>query len=385
MLELLALLLPIAAASGWYAARQHFTKKYLLNQAQPLRRAYCRGLNYLLNEKTDKAIDVFADILERDCETIETHIALGNLFRRRGDVDKAIDVHEKLVQDRDLTEELRNQAYFELGLDYMRAGLFDRAETVFSTLVYIDSHRQPSLKQLLEIYQHEKDWDKAIECTRLLTVLCCRPPRGESVAHFLCEIAEEAVLAGQRSRAKDCLKQALREDPSCARASLLRAKLEISEKDFHEALNTLKKVELQQSAYLSEILEPLQICYESLGNKQELMAYLQDLYGRYALVAATVRVTQQIHERNGLADAIEYMLKILEEKPNLTGLNHVIGLLAHAAEAADLRLALDRTYQITGCLLSWKPQYVCTQCGFSGLDLHWRCPSCRYWGSIKPV
>jgi lipopolysaccharide biosynthesis regulator YciM len=385
MLELLAFLLPIAAASGWYAARRHYTKKYLSDHGKPLTRAYYRGLNYLLNEKTDKAIDVFAGLLETDLDTVETHIALGNLFRKRGEVEKAIEVHERLLNAPNLNDEQRSSAYFELGMDYMRAGLLDRAESIFKTLAAKNpNYRKPALHQLLQIYQQEKDWQSAIDCTAELIRLFGVTPRGENEAQFLCEMADEARAAGNLAHAKEYVARSLIADRNCVRASLIKAQLELGEELYGEALHTLKSIETQQPHYLSEIVQLVGFCYERLGVHEERVAYLQYLYEKYSLVDAAIGLAEFVRDTDGAGRAVEYLLGVLEVKPCLRGISGLVGLLANIEAGNNARL-LEKVSRILAKLWMENPRYNCVQCGFSGSELHWRCPSCQYWGSVRPL
>ncbi len=385
MLEFLAFLLPIAAASGWYAAKRHYTQKYLFGHARPMTQAYCRGLNYLLSEKTDKAINVFAHILEMDRETMETHIALGNLFRRQGEVDKAIEIHSKLLDESGLNEAQRAHALYELGVDYMGAGLLDRAETIFENLSENEAHRKSSLQRLLQIYQQEKDWHKAMVCARKLFRIA-RAPRGESIAQFLCELAEEAVARLRDEEARDYLDRALREDPACVRASLIKARLELAGSDPAAALRTLRNVEIQNPEYLPEILRPVAVCYGYLGNDRALAEYLEYLYRRYGLAGAAADLAGRIRDASGTSAAVDYLLGVLEAKPSLRCLGHMVQLLATAeGQQRALQADLNRLSSVAGRLVAEIPRYRCFECGFSGAELHWRCPSCQYWGSIRPA
>jgi len=385
MEDWLLLLLPVAAASGWYAARRHYLRKYLVEHSHSLRKAYCRGLNYLLSEKTDKAIEAFADVLTKDFETIETHIALGNLFRRRGEIEKAIEIHESLIARDDLSPKQHENAQFELGLDYLRAGLFDRAESIFQNLTDHEGSRKGALQQLLDIYQREKDWLKAADCARQLRTTQGKVPKGETVAQFLCEMAEETLCADQDEQAREWLAEALREDPACARASLLTAKLQMREGRFEDALKSLKCVESQNPAMLSEIIEPLCICHDRLQkNSGELIGYLGYLYETYGLESAALALAEKIRSEHGPSKAIEHLQRVLDSRPSLNALNAMTGYLLEE-ETDNQREALVRLDRALDRLSSSAPRYACAHCGFSGGELHWRCPSCRHWESTKPM
>jgi lipopolysaccharide biosynthesis regulator YciM len=384
MEDLLLLLLPLAAASGWYAASRHYNKKYLLLHTHNLRQAYCRGLNYLLSEKTDKAIDAFEALLVSDCETIDTHIALGNLYRRRGELEKAIEVHERLLDFPELSQEQRANAQFELGLDYLRAGLFDRAETIFQNLCGHETYRKGALQQLLQIYQHEKDWLLAAQCVGQLRRIG-KAPRGETAAQFLCEIAEEALMGNRDEEAQERLEEALREDPKCVRASLLKARLLMREGDFNGALSCLKQVEAQNTAYLPEILGPVSVCYERMDKPaSELIGYLGYLHETYGFEASGLLLAERLHSEYGPARASQYLQRMLDAQPSAKALRMLTGLLLEEGDGAQ-RDALARIDRALDRLSSTRPRYACSQCGFSGFELHWRCPSCRHWESTRPM
>lgn len=380
MLELLALLLPVAAASGWYAAMRHYTGK---RPGPPVwTQTYCRGLNYLLNEKTDQAIEVLAGLLEQNGETIETHIALGNLFRKRGEVERAIEAHERLLREFSLDPEQRANVEYELGMDYLRAGLFDRAENILQGLVSDATYGVASLRQLLQIYQQEKEWEKAIQCARVLSPLG-KLPRGESVAQFLCEMAAEAIAQQRMPAAKEYLERALREDAACVRASLKKACLELAQGELEACVHTLHNVEHQQPAYLGEVLDPMEDALRRLGRHPEFVAYLEYLYQRYALSGAALRLARHAGDTQGAEAALAYLLGVLESKPCLPGLCHALEL-ASGMDAASA--SIMRKLQFLAERLEEKmPQYLCSQCGFTGTELHWRCPSCQHWGTVAPV
>ena len=223
-----------------------------------------------------------------------------------------------------------------------------------------------------------------MECTRQLHELGKPSRRGETVAHFLCELAEETLCTDDDLSARRWLDEALREDPRCVRASLLMAKLEMREGRFEEALQSLKRVESQNSAIIPEIIEPLRICHDRLEKPTgELLGYLGYLYETYGFESAALGLAVRIRSEQGAGKAIEHMLRVLEAQPTLKSLNTLTGFLLEEGPETQreslvrLDRALDRLYSNT-------PRYTCTHCGFSGSELHWRCPSCRYWESTKP-
>lgn len=380
--HLTLLLLPVAAASGWYVARKYYTRKYLTDFANPLTQAYRRGLNYLLNEKTDKAIETVVRILEQDAEPLETHIALGNLFRRTGEVEKAIEIHQRLIQEPGLTEPQREKAKYELGLDYLKAGLFDRAESIFLALSHNRIFAKAALQQLLQIYQQQKDWQNAIDCTRQLRQLI-RPRYGETAAHFYCELAEEAMSLHRLKDARDYLCKALLDDPDCVRASIAKGKLEMGNGEYRQALESLRQVEAQNPVYLPVVLPLIRQCWERQGNEETLVSYLEYLHRDFGIITAAVERAERMRSTHGIAAAIDYLLPIMEANPDPLAISRVLALLAEDRSLASR--SLRRLCVLLQTMMANKTHFQCGQCGFSVSELYWRCPSCQYWGSIIPT
>ena len=382
MYELVVLLLPLAALSGWFAARAHYSKKFLSIQTGPLAQAYRHGLNYLLDEKTDKALAAVETILEHDQEPLETHIALGNLFRRRGEVEKAIEIHERLMLLTDLSPKHRAKASFELGKDYMGAGLFDRAEHFFTSLRLDPEHGTKALQQLLLIFESERDWKKAIQCVDELATKA-KPAHGETRAQFLCELAEDAMNEHRLRDARDLLSQALATDPYCVRASIAKGKLEFGNTEYRQAIDSFKYVETQNPLYLPVVIPHLKNCWERQGNEYEAVEYLDHLYQDFGIVAAAVEVAERILKTKGTSAAIDYLLPVLEERPEPLTVSCALELLVE-----DRTIVSDRIQKLStilSTLIAGTTHFHCVECGFSGHELHWCCPSCRYWGSIIPT
>ncbi|MDX1594454.1 MAG: lipopolysaccharide assembly protein LapB, partial [Gammaproteobacteria bacterium] len=297
MLELLWLLLPVAAGSGWLAGRRAAHDRP--GQAgRRLSAEYFRGLNHLLNEQPDKAIEVFIRMLEAEGETVEIHLALGSLFRRRGEVDRAIRIHQNLIARPTLSPGQRAEALQELGLDYTRAGLYDRAEEIFLELAEVRAHAERALRELLDIYQRERDWDKAIDTARRLAQRT-GTARDLEIAHFHCELAEESRAAGEISEALSHLGRALAADPACVRASLTQGDLENDRGHTKAAVRAYRRVAEQDPAYLPEVLERLRACYASLGREGEYRDFLQEQIGRTRAIAPVLAFAELIRDEEG--------------------------------------------------------------------------------------
>lgn len=386
MLELLWFLLPVAALSGWLVGRRERP-----DAGDPAEHRfsneYFQGLNYLLNEEPDKAIEVFTRMAEVDTDTVETHLALGNLFRRRGEVDRAIRIHQNLIARPSLERRQRAYALLELGRDYLRAGLLDRAESLFEEVVELEDHAENALRHLLDVYQQEKEWERAIGvASRLESVT--RQDMRVIKAQFVCEQAEEALRDGSApARVRTLTKRALGIDSGCVRASLLRGGLEQREGgDAKAAIKTYQQVKNQDLEYLPEVLRPLESCYRRLDRIPALKRYLYRLLGDYDGVSVVMMLSELIRERDGRQAAIEFMASQLRRRPSVRGLNRLIELNIDDNDADRRRQRDLRVLQeLFSALLRDRARYRCHECGFEAQLLHWHCPSCRAWASIKPV
>ncbi|RFA27763.1 lipopolysaccharide assembly protein LapB [Alkalilimnicola ehrlichii] len=381
MLELFWLLLPVAAWSGWYIGRRDSGRRN--RQQAHLSRDYFRGLNYIISEQPDKAIEVFTRMVEVDSETVETHLALGNLFRRRGEVDRAIRIHQNLIARPSLSSDLRAQALLELGVDYMRAGLLDRAESLFEQVVEFGVHVEAALRQLLVIYQQEKEWQKAIDAATRLESRSGAAMQSV-VAHFHCELADKAIAQGDRSRTKQLLRRALSNDPNCVRASILTGRLEAGQQNYRGALKAYQRVKHQDIDYLPEVLAPIRDCYHQLGQTPNMVRYLKDLLDEYPGPAPMLMLADLLQEQQGEREAIEFVATEVRRRPTVLGLHRLIELTAAGAdtkESAGRQILEDAFAEV----LRDRPGYECKQCGFTAKSLYWQCPSCKSWSTVKPT
>lgn len=382
LLETLFLLLPVAAVSGWVAGRRGRPETQE-QTASPISPVYLKGLNYLLNEQPDKAIDVFIQLLEVDSETIETHLALGSLFRRRGEVDRAIRIHQNLIARPSLNKEQRSQALFELGQDYLRAGLLDRAESLFSDLITSSPHTEVALNYLIDIYQQERDWDKAIETARRIEVKTGNS-QAARVAHYYCELAEQAIQSGDKAQAHKLTKRALATNKNSVRASLLEGRLEIMAGNDKAAIKALRRVEHQDMTYLGEAIPLLVECYQRQDRMDELMEYLEQLMSQQQTMSAALVLSEQIQRQYGETEAINFVTDSLQKYPSVKLLDRLLELnIKQTTE--PLRDKLQILKAATAKLLSHKAVYQCNLCGFSSRQLYWQCPGCRTWESLKPI
>jgi lipopolysaccharide assembly protein B len=355
----------------------------MLTQTFNLPRDYLVGLNYLLNEEPDKAVDVFIKMLEVDSSTVETHLAVAKLFRRRGEVDRAIRIHQNLIARPQLDKNYREQSLFELGQDYLSAGVLDRAERIFLEAVPLRDYSVAALRALLDIYQQEKSWEKAIQTATKLAA-ATRKNMQPVIAHYFCELAETTAQKGQSEQSYQYLKQALDVDIHCVRASLMLANVEMSKGEFKNALKNLKRIKDQDPNYLSEAIDALASCYENLNEEEKLVGYLMKVLDEYPKIPVVLILSERIRKWKGDKIAAQFVADYIRRYPSLSGLHLFINLYVSSTEGRA-REDLLILHGLTNKLLADKPEYQCVSCGFSGKSLHWQCPGCKQWSSIKPV
>lgn len=376
------LLIPAAVAIGWLLGRRGGEIKGGAKISR-LSNTYFRGLNYLLNEQQDKALEIFLQIAEVDKDTVETQFALGHLFRRRGEVDRAIRLHQNLVARTGLSEEQKTRAALELGEDYMRAGLLDRAETLFNDLVQMGVHAPKALQQLISIYQAERDWPQAI-AHALKYEQISGEPMGESVAHYYCEMAEKHLHDGNPKAARDQIALAYSADSQCVRAGMIEGRLDLLEGNDTAAIRAFERVARHDVDFLPEVLPQLMECYERRGELLRARGFLQEVIERYAGVTPLLALTELIERDDGPAAAQEFLGRQLLQRPSVRGEAALLEK-AVAQPVGDANETLRTLKQITDQLLVRSANYRCGNCGFGARAHHWQCPSCKHWGSVKPL
>jgi len=375
------LLLPVAGYFGWWVAK-NYSRRATRKRNRLVSDQYCQGLNYLLSEQPDKAIQVFLELAEVNDETVETHMALGNLFRRRGEVDRAIRFHQNIIAKSGLEPEQRTQALLELGEDYMRAGLLDRAERLFSELIESDAQTPAALRSLLDIYQQEKDWTKAlVQAERLEQVEGVH--HGGMMAQFSCELAEQALADNDQTQARKYLRQARRHDPQCIRAQFILARMNLADQEPESAMACYEEIAGLDVDYLPDLLPD----YLAVAKEAEAMPRARDKLQEWAKdyqgISLVLKLTEFITEEQGPEKAGAFLVESLHKKPSVRGLDRLIEFRADghlpAASSDDILKA------VTARLLARQPGYRCSHCGFSGQVHHWQCPSCRHWDTTRKV
>jgi lipopolysaccharide biosynthesis regulator YciM len=375
------LLLPLAAISGGVIGRRG-GERHSDSQVSKLSTTYFRGLNYLLNEQPDKAIELFLHIAELDKDTFETQVALGHLFRRRGEVDRAIRLHQALVQRPDLNDQQKVQALLALGEDYMRSGLLDRAETVFSDLARIDQRAPQALKHLIGIYQSERDWPKAIENASRFEA-ATGEPMGKLIAQFECELADRQRAAGDVVAARASIVRAYAADSTSVRAGMLEGRIEVDAGNDAAAIRAFERAARHDPDYLPELLPALLASYARVADSTGARAFLAEMAEHYRGVSPVLALTRLVEGEEGVGAARAYLAQQLKDRPSVRGEAALIDLTL--VENADPVATLHDLKHITDQLLVRNPSYRCGRCGFGARSHHWQCPSCKEWGTVKPL
>jgi len=370
---------PLFFALGWLAARVDI--KQLLTESRALPSSYFKGLNFLINQQPDKAIEAFIEVVKVDPQTVELHFALGSLFRRRGEVERAIRMHQNLVDRADLGNEQRVVALYELAQDYLKAGLLDRAEALFLKLEGT-TYEQQALKFLLEIYEQEKDWQKAIQTSRKLDSVAGHSSARE-IAHFYCEMAQSEMVHRRTEPARSVLESALTVNRKCVRAFILLGDLALSEGNPEEAIEAWKRVEAQNPAYLTLVAEKLLAAHRQVGRSDEGLALLRGYLASYPSLDLLNLVFHTVLDREGPGAANELVRGELRRTPTLLGLDKLLEaqmLEAPLERRRDLELIRNLVHEHTRSLAL----YRCDECGFKARQFYWHCPACHGWETYPP-
>ena len=384
----LFLLLPVAAASGWLAARRKASGRRRGKAYPAVAPSYYKGLNYLLHDRPDQAIEVFIEMVHVDSETVETHLALGSLFRRRGEVDRAIRIHQNIIARPALTVAQRDQAFFELGTDYARAGFLDRAEEVMHNLLKSPTHRAFAQEHLLQIFQQQKEWQKAVETiTTLIEDAPQNPDYPHLAAQFCCEMAEKSLENSQYSAVDQWLKKALKFSPDSVRASLIAARLAQWRGDDREALLKLQQVIIADPDYIPEVLPQIGACFQRLDDLAGYRAFLEQSLQHDSHLDWQLEYVQLLDQMGETQTALSILTRQLELNATRRGLYLLVKLnnqqCVERAEPIDPQLAFIE--KMLESLVEKKLFYRCSHCGFEARQLHWRCPGCQQWDTFKPI
>lgn len=371
--------IPVFFSLGWIAARVDI--KQLLSESRTLPRGYFKGLNLLLNEQPDKAIDAFIEVVQLDPETIEIHFALGNLFRRRGETERAIRIHQNLLARSDLTEELRAHAQYELGHDYLKAGLLDRAEEAFDRLVNTSFGVQ-ARRALLEIYQREKEWKRAIEAAEALQASGAGS-RQKEIAQYYCELAQDELVQTNPSGALAMLEKALAADRNSVRAAILTGDACLAQGDNEAAIRAWRRVEQQSTQHVALVAQRLMDAHRAVGRPQEGINLLQHYLSEAASIDLLEVVFKAVLEQNGVTAAYQIVGNELNRTPTLLGLDKWLEARSMTVPP-EYMSELTMVKSVVHGYAQKLARYQCGHCGFKARQFYWQCPGCSQWETYPP-
>ncbi len=381
MNELLVLLLPLAAFSGWWLARSDNK-----NNKEQKTDDYFRGLGYLLEDKTDQAIDIFVKIAHLDSSTIENQITLGNLFRYRGEVDRALHIHSTLAEKANMSDAIQQRLNLVLAEDYLASGIMNHAEKHY--LLACEGRdpeiRKTAQKQLVALYSEQAQWEKAIEVGRTLDPLK-KDKVQQHIAHFYCELAKAYLNENNEELALKKLKKALACDKNCVRATLKLGRLSAEQKDYVAAISYFNMLEKQNPAFLPEIIDDLANCYNNINQKHEWAKALKAIAQKYNNPVLILYYHKFIIENEGAQAAKQFLQQHLEKRPNILLIQAYLQLIN---SDTDNNNNSDNTSLIRNSIdkvLGYALKYRCCECGFRGNHLNWQCPGCKQWGTFTPI
>lgn len=369
-------IVPVAIGVLWFFFRSSHSHK---KKQSSLSTEYFKGLNYLLNDEQGKALDVFVKLVESDWDIIDTHFALGKIYRKNGEMDKAIKIHQGLIARPSLPDHYRSKILLELGYDYLGAGWFDRAEGLFKEVLIQDTKSKEARHNLILIYQQEKDWFKAID---IAVDLFAENPAviGPMVAHYYCELAEVSKAKGDISQLETHANKALRYDSACVRATILLADQVKISGDDKKAINLYKSIEQQDADSIILVIDSMLECYSNLSTQDELYEYLLALQERYKYLFLQNIIATVLEKAQGKLAVIKYLSEKIKQQPTLAGVHKLVSYKEKEMDAdevfADLNVAMS-------AIQKDNTEYRCQKCGFSSNTHYWLCPSCNTWGSVK--
>ncbi len=370
-------IIPVAIGFLWLLFRSSQEHKH---QQSTLSSEYFKGLNYLLNDEQGKALDIFVKLVESNWDTVDTHFALGKIYRKNGEMDKAIKIHQGLIARPSLPERYRSKILLELGYDYLGAGWFDRAEGLFKEVLIQDEKSKEARHNLILIYQQEKDWFKAID---IAVDLFAENPLliGPMIARYYCELAEICKAKGDVSQLINNANKALRYDAGCVRASILLGDQERDSGNDKQAIKFYESIEKQDPVSLMLVIDSMLQCHRNLSTQDKSYEYLQALQQRHENLFLQNVIACELEKLQGKKVAISYLSEKIRHQPSLAGLQK---LLTYKEKEIDA----DKTFAdlLTAIAIIQKDstEYRCNKCGFSTNTHYWLCPSCNHWDSVKP-
>jgi len=370
------LVIPFFFGLGWLAARVDI--KQIIYESTDLPSTYFKGLQYLITNQYEKAIEAFDDAIKINNDSLELHFALGALLRRTGQIDRAINLHIDLLEKRELTLEQQESVKAELAQDYFKAGLYGRSEELLLSLNK-EKYYQFSLNTLLEIYVKEREWEKGIEKATELEKVSGVSFR-ISISHYLCEIALNQILNKKYSLAKKTLIKALKESKNCIRANILLGDIYAEEKLYEEAIVYWKKIEFQQPEYLGLVAPKIINTLQVTGRVNEGLSIVARFFDLYKLKTLLNVLYETVLANDGAKQAETIARNEMIQRPSLYALDKLFQAQAIGKKSKIENIELiQQTIKNT---IGDRRFYMCDQCGFKARQFHWQCPACNAWESL---
>lgn len=383
MSGLLFLLLPVAMGYGWFMGRNSI-KQNTHTAKQDLSIKYSTGLNYLLSNQQDKAIDHLIEALKVEDDTVEAHFALANLFRKRGELDRALRVHEHLVRQKHLHSKEKQQALFELGKDFLSAGLYDRAESMFTKLIKSKDFSLKSMMYLLQIYQSTKDWEQGIALKKQI-VKSQDKKLLHNLANFYCELATVALQNQEYIDVLELLENALMHDSGSCRANWLMAQIYEHNEQFEQASQCYQDIFKQDSEFFPDVIERMHQCYLSMDAEDKFYQFIKQVYDKTGSTSALISYLGHLEKKYGGNKSKDFILMALKRRPTIRGFKHFVKMQMELSEPSESQEHLDMIKKLITSYIDIKHRYSCRTCGFNSGKHYWSCPSCHEWEQLKPV
>ena len=376
------LLLTVAVAAGWVVGRfskqRHRSRKSIDNEDSVRDR-----LQFLFTNYSDQAVENFVQSLAVNRDTVSLHLSIGSHFRNKGETDRAILIHQNLLARPELPARYTPQVTFELAMDYLNAGLLDRAEALFHQLMGDREYGRRAARELIELYQQEREWEKAAQVAQTLTRSDADPTMFKTLAYITCELSDAALNKDDRWTSQKLAKEALDYDRSCVRATLLLMKMQIRQGNYREAGNQSLKVFEQNPDFGPEAVDRLMKLEREHGDVGRLVKKLRKLYEQYPGTSLLLALVESVERSAGRPAAIDLLRQELELRPSVRGLLRLVEIAGYEkGMTTDEGRLVSR---IGHLILANRPVYRCVSCGFSGQQLHWLCPSCKQWETVRPI
>ena len=376
------LLLTMAVAVGWFVGRLGGGGTRARTKISDEESVKDR-LQFLFTNYSDQAVDNFVQSLAVNKETVSLHLSIGRHFRNKGETDRAILVHQNLLARPELPPRFSPQVTLELAMDFLRAGLLDRAEALLQQIMGDREYGRKAAQQLIELYQQEREWGKAADVARTLTKNDADPAMFKDLAYLTCELAEQALREDDRWAAQKLAKEALDYDRSCVRATLILMKILIRQGSYREAGNQGLKVFDQNPDFGPEAIDRLMKLEHEHGNIGRIVKKLRKLYETYPSTSLLLALVESVERVSGRPAATDLLRQELETRPSVRAL---LRLVEMAGYEKGMTTDEGRLVSRIGLLiLANRPVYRCVSCGFSGQQLHWLCPSCKQWETVRPI